>query len=45
MVSLANSLVSIVLPVYNGEKFLASAIQSVIAQSYTNWELLVVDDL
>ena len=44
MVSEANSLVSVVLPVYNGEKFLASAIQSVIAQSYPNWELLVVDD-
>ena len=37
-------LVSIVLPVYNGEEYIASAIDSVLAQSYTNWELLIVDD-
>lgn len=36
--------VSIVLPVYNGEKFLASAIDSVLAQSFRDWELLIVDD-
>ena len=35
---------SIVLPVYNGEKYLASAIQSVLAQKYHKWELLIVDD-
>ena len=37
-------LVSIVLPVYNGEKYLASAIDSIIAQSYKNWELIIVND-
>ena len=36
--------VSIILPVYNGERFLAAAIDSVIAQSIPDWELLVVDD-
>ena len=36
--------VSVILPVYNGEIFLAGAIESVLAQSYPNWELLVVDD-
>ena len=36
--------VSIVLPVYNGERFLASAIESVLAQSIPEWELLIVDD-
>ena len=37
-------LVSIVLPVYNGEKYLASAIDSILAQSYKNWELIIVND-
>lgn len=37
-------LVSIIMPVYNGERFLSEAIESIIAQAYENWELLVVDD-
>ncbi len=37
-------LVSIVLPVYNGEKFLADSIESCIGQTFTNWELLIIDD-
>ena len=37
-------LVSIVLPVYNGERFVGGAIDSVIAQTLDDWELLVVDD-
>ena len=36
--------VSIILPTYNGEKYLASAIRSVLAQSYDSWELLIFDD-
>ena len=36
--------VSVILPVYNGESFLVGAIESVLAQSCPNWELLVVDD-
>ncbi|MEW5805358.1 MAG: glycosyltransferase [Patescibacteria group bacterium] len=36
--------VSILLPTYNGEKYLAKAIQSVLAQSFEDWELLVIDD-
>lgn len=37
-------LVSIIMPVYNCEKYLSESIGSVIAQSYKNWELLIVDD-
>ncbi len=39
-----NSLVSIITPSYNSEKFIASCIQSVVNQTYENWELLIVDD-
>jgi glycosyltransferase involved in cell wall biosynthesis len=37
-------LVSIVLPVYNGEKFLAQSIESCLNQTYQNLELIIVDD-
>ena len=37
-------MISIVIPVYNVEKYLRTCIDSVIAQSYTDWELLLVDD-
>lgn len=36
--------VSIVIPVYNGEKFLGSSIESVISQTFKDWELILVDD-
>ena len=36
--------VSIVMPTYNVAPYLSAAIESVLAQTYTNWELLVVDD-
>jgi glycosyltransferase involved in cell wall biosynthesis len=39
-----NELVSIVMPVWNREDFLEEAIESVLAQTYSHWELLVVDD-
>lgn len=37
-------LVSIVMPAHNSEKYIEDAIRSVLAQTYKNWELLVVDD-
>jgi len=37
-------LVSVIMPAYNSEVFITESIQSVIHQTYSNWELLVIDD-
>lgn len=37
-------LVSVVLPTFNRDKALKEAINSVFEQSFTDWELIVVDD-
>ena len=36
--------VSIIIPVYNGENYLAEAIESALAQSYDNLEVIVIND-
>lgn len=37
-------LISIITPVYNAEEYIDDAIQSVLSQTYSNWELILVDD-
>lgn len=37
-------LVSIITPMYNSENFILKTIESVVNQTYSNWELLLIDD-
>lgn len=37
-------IISVLLPVYNGEKYLNTAIDSILKQTYTNFELIILDD-
>lgn len=39
-----NNLVSILMPVYNASKFIRETIESILCQTYTNFELLVIND-
>jgi teichuronic acid biosynthesis glycosyltransferase TuaG len=39
-----NSLVSVIMPVYNGDKYIAEAVQSVLEQTYQNFEIVIVDN-
>ncbi len=36
--------VSIVMPTYNGEKYIQETLEAIVKQTYTNWELIVCDD-
>lgn len=39
-----NIKISIITPAYNAERFIGETIESVLAQTYTNWEMLITDD-
>ena len=41
---MSNISISVLMPVYNSEKFLLETVQAVINQSYIDWELILVDD-
>jgi teichuronic acid biosynthesis glycosyltransferase TuaG len=42
--NLTSPKVSVIMPAYNVENYISDAIQSVIAQTYCNWELIIIDD-
>jgi len=44
MSSAAQPLVSVVIPVFNGEKYLAECLDSVLAQTYTCWDCVIVNN-
>ena len=39
-----DKLFSIIMPIYNRERCIQKAIDSIVNQSYDNWELLLIDD-
>ena len=41
---MTDGLVSIITTLYNSESFIAKTIESVQAQTYTNWEMVITDD-
>ncbi len=41
---MGNSKISVVIPAFNAEKFIGEAIESVLKQTYENWELFVIND-
>lgn len=37
-------MISVIVPAYNSEMFIGKCIDSVLEQTYSNWELIAVDD-
>ena len=43
-IKISNELISIITPSYKSEKFISQTIESVLSQTYKNWEMIIVDD-
>ena len=41
---MSNPKISVIIPVYNAEKYLERCIDSILAQTFTDFELLLIDD-
>lgn len=41
---MGNPIISIIIPVYNSEKYLRTCLDSILAQTFTDWEAILVDD-
>ena len=41
---MSNSQISVIVPVYNSEKYLNGCIDSILCQSFTDWQLTLVND-
>lgn len=44
MINITKPLVSVIIPVYNGSKFLGEAVNSVLKSTYRNFEIILIDD-
>lgn len=44
LATMSGSLVTVIMPAYNAGRFVADAVESVIAQTFLDWEMLIVDD-
>ena len=41
--NVVNPVITVLMPVYNGQKYLSETIESILSQSYKNFEFLIVD--